>query len=114
MRESYTGGRGQSGEIFLRRAMILLADSHDVSLVKNIIVIWECACVPVKRVYVGMTQCSLGLVTAVVISLRYEKMASLILFPANCEIPFLSDDGAGNSLKAESMCTTKTVVADRP
>ena len=33
------GEGGQSGEIFVRRAKILLADSHDVSLVKSIIVI---------------------------------------------------------------------------
>ena len=32
------GGKGWSGEMFLCHAMILLADSHDVSLVKNIIV----------------------------------------------------------------------------
>ena len=32
------GGRGYSGEMFLCHAMILLADSHDVSLVKSIIV----------------------------------------------------------------------------
>ena len=36
-------------------------------------------------------------------------MAALILSLANCEIPIWSDDGAGNSLKAEPMCTTKTV-----
>ena len=32
------GGRGYSGEMFLPRVIILQADSHDVSLVKNIIV----------------------------------------------------------------------------
>ena len=31
-----------------------------------------------------------------------------------CEIPVWSDDGAGNSLKAEPVCTTKTVVVHRP
>ena len=31
----------------------------------------------------------------------------------NCDIPVWSDDGAGNSLKTEPLCTTKTVPADR-
>ena len=34
--------------------------------------------------------------------------------PTNCENPLWSDDGAGNSLKAEPMFTKKTAVADRP
>ena len=34
--------------------------------------------------------------------------------PANSEIPVWSDDGTDNSLKAESMCTMKTIVANRP
>ena len=33
------GGRGKSGEIFLRRPMILQAVDHDVSLVKNIVTV---------------------------------------------------------------------------
>ena len=37
-----------------------------------------------------------------------------VLSPANWEIPVWSDDGAGNSLKAEPMSTTKTIEADRP
>ena len=43
-----------------------------------------------------------------------KKMAAMMLSPANCEIPVSSDDGAGNLLKTEPMCKTKTVVADRP
>ena len=39
-------------------------------------------------------------------------MAALILSPANCEILVWSDDGAGNSLKAKPLCTTKTVPGD--
>ena len=105
----------------------------------------ECACVAVDREYVGTMQCSFSVVTAVVIAQHVEKMAALILSPANCEIRavirFLhaqkqstaeihcllchlygsdiivtvwSDDGAGNSLKAEPMYTEKTVVADCP
>ena len=33
---------------------------------------------------------------------------------ANCEIPVRSDEGAGDSLKAEAMGTTKTVDPDGP
>ena len=62
----------------------------------------------------GIMKCSFSLVTVVVIAQCYEKMAALIMSPANCEIPVLSDDGAGNLLKAEPMCTMKTIVADCP
>ena len=40
------------------------------------------------------------------------KMATLILSPANCEIPVWSDDGAGNSLKADLKCTTMALVVE--
>ena len=43
-----------------------------------------------------------------------RKMAALILPPVNCEILVWSDEGAGNSFKVELMCTTKTLVANRP
>ena len=42
------------------------------------------------------------------------EMAALILSLANCGIPVCSDDGGGNSLKAEPMCTTKIIMADCP
>ena len=84
-------------------------------------------------------QCSFSLVMAVVIALHKEKMAALILSPSNCEIrsvnsfctfrtnlqqrstancatsmdpTVMADDGVDNSLKAEPMCTMKTIVTD--
>ena len=41
-------------------------------------------------------------------------MPILLLSPANSEIPAWLDYGASISLKAESMCTMKTVIADSP
>ena len=65
----------------------------------------ECVCVAVEREYVGIKKCSFSLVTAVVIA--QEKLTALILSPASCEILVWSDDDAGNSLKAETMCTLR-------
>ena len=62
----------------------------------------------------GIMQYSFSLVTAVVLTQSLEKMVALLLSPAICEIPVWPDDGVGKSLKAEQMCTTKTVVVDRP
>ena len=42
------------------------------------------------------------------------QKAAPILFSTNCETPVWSNNGAGKSLKAEPMWTTKIVVADRP
>ena len=60
----------------------------------------------------GIMKCTFSLVTTVVTVQRLEKISALILPHANCEIPVWSDDGAGNSLKAEPIFTTKFVVAE--